>query len=577
MPALLRTHRNTMLTKPRDITACRLRNRLLPALQLCPDLLEYLFLLGASLETDGYHRRRAVLAYSQVCHDWRTAALATKSLWVQLTDFDDMSWRWNEEMLCRSHPLPVKVGSCTFPPRETNSITSEMGYLGRIRTYRLGFADESWDVLEKKIQEPAENLEYLSLAYVPLHSSKTNRPWYILPRNLFDNRAPQLRRLKLEGCTLDFGAPTLRSLTSLTVLNLDAIHKLAPSAFDWITLISTLPFLTDLLLKEAISSVTSLSDPHAQLSTMPSSKTRLSRLTSLHLEANISAVAAFLKFTILPVPHNLSLTCSDAQPGAEIEGILEAFVDVLERAIRRQRETGNTYLPLLIYARSASLSICTDERVLGNERDLPYPSSSASSFNFYLDFHAHRSGCWEPLLTPVLSAFSDPVRCNSPPSVNNGVVSHITSLEMRLPSCHPALAAFLRKATQLEALVNLPATLTNNLLPELRFAPPHRSHSPSPSITSNTSSSYTLAPLPSMPDVPLPHLRTISFNDDKSAWGVPYGTLLSYLRWRSEDAEAPLSRVVFRRCLLLDEKVSELEGIGVTVECDGEGVRWQNF
>ncbi|CAA7261310.1 unnamed protein product [Cyclocybe aegerita] len=328
MPALLRTHPNTTLTKPRDITACRLQNRLLPALQLCPDLLEYLFLLGASLETEDYHRRRAVLAYSQVCHDWRTTALATKSLWVQLTDFDDMSWRWNEEMLRRSHPLPVEVGSCTFPPRKTNSISSEMGYLGRIRTYWLGFADETWDILEKKLQEPAENFECLSLAYTPLRASKTNRPWYILPRNLFDNRAPQLRRLKLEGCTLDFGTPALRSLTSLTVINLDTTHKLAPSTFDWIALVSMPPFITDFFLRDAIFTATSPSDPHAQFSTIPSSKTRLSRLTSLHLEANISDVAAFLKFIILPAARDLSLTCSDALPGAEMEGILEAFGDV---------------------------------------------------------------------------------------------------------------------------------------------------------------------------------------------------------------------------------------------------------
>ncbi|CAA7261312.1 unnamed protein product [Cyclocybe aegerita] len=579
MPALLRTHPNTTLTKPRDITACRLQNRLLPALQLCPDLLEYLFLLGASLETEDYHRRRAVLAYSQVCHDWRTTALATKSLWVQLTDFDDMSWRWNEEMLHRSHPLPVEVGSCTFPARETNVVSSEMGYLGRIRTYRLGFADEAWDILEKKLQEPAEKLECLSLAYVPLHPSKTNRPWYILPRNLFDNRAPQLRRLKLEGFTLDFGidAPAPRSLTSLSVLNLDASHKLAPSAFDWIALVSTLPFLTNLFLKDAISPVTFLSIPRARLSTIPSSKIHLSRLASLHLEASTSAVGAFLKFVILPAVNDLSVTCSDAQPGAEMEDVFEPFFDVLGRAIRRQREKGNISLPLLLYARTSSISVCTDERVLGHEKDISYPSSSTSSFNFYLDFHARLSGCWESLLTPILSAFSNPALCNDPLSLNSGLVSHITSLEVLLPSCHPALAPFLRKATHLEALVNLPATLIKNLLPELRFTPPHRSHSPSPSNTSNTSSSYTLAPLPSIPDVPLPHLHTISFNDDKSAWGVPYGTLLSYLRWRSEDAEAPLSRVVFRRCLLLDEKVSELEGIGVRVEYDGEGVRWQNF
>ncbi|CAA7265626.1 unnamed protein product [Cyclocybe aegerita] len=583
MPAIIRSLRDNTntLTKPRDVTACRLRNRLLPALQLCSDLLEYLFLLGANLEADEYHRRRTVLAYSQVCHDWRTAALATKSLWVQLMDFDDMSWKWNEEMLRRSHPLPVTIGSCTFPPREMNKVSSELGYLERIRTYRLGFADETWEVLEGKLREPAASLEYLSLAYVPLHPSKTHRPWYSFPLNLFDNCAPQFRRLKLEGCIVDFNASVLRSLTSLSVLNLDANHKLAPSAFEWIALVSTLPFLTDLFIKDAIYSASSLSEPRVHFSKMPPSKVRLHRLASLHLEGNIGAVATFLKYVILPASCSLSVACSEAQPGAEMEGVLSSFVDVLERTIRRRQDTENLTFPLLLYARASSIYISTDER----HKDHPRPSSPLSSLNFDLEFHAHLSSSWEPFLTPILSAFSAPAFLSNtnndvgPVSANNGLVSYITSLEILLPSCHSALAPFLRKATRLEALINLPVTLAKNLLPDLRLIPPHRSHSPPPTgthMTFNPPSSSILAPVP-YPEVPLPLLHTISFNDDKSTWGVPYGTLLSYLRWRSEDADAPLSRVIFRRCVLLEEKALELQAVGVEVQCDNEGTRWQNL
>jgi len=515
-------HQNQATAKPKDTAKLLGVNRLHSAVTLCLDLLEYIFLLGVNLESEPYNRRRTALSYAQTCHDWRVAALSMKSLWGPLSDFDFMPWAWNEEMLHRSFPLPVKMGLCTFPPRNASAVEAELNHLERIRTYRLGFTSDTWNILADKLQPPAEEIEYLSLAHVTLgpqtHSSRvyapsnTNLERFILPANLFSGQAPQLRRLKLDGCFVDARAPVLSMLTSLVVLDIDTRYNIAPTAAGWISLLSGVPDLTELVLRNAVSSPDSVLRPGRRRSSAAgswsptaskhASTAKLAKLAHLHFDGPLKEASALLAALEVPAGCDMTIVCRNCEIGDELDVVQRVWAKALGGALGArdgkfprptrslehvEANSKNAPFPLLISASGPLLTLSTDSRVNRHaistladaSLSLSYPFTTPSSRsipipNFYLDLHSRHGESWELLLTPLLSTLCDHSlfesdSANESNHMYGPLVSRITSLEVILPSPHLDLVPFLAQADQVEALVNVPGYAGGWLVEELRI------------------------------------------------------------------------------------------------------------
>lgn len=111
----------------KDIAARRAHNAVQPIARLSADIVEYLFLLGASLtSTSGlrhtyasvhssssiHHRdspTRTILTYAQLTSSLRHTALSSPRLWARLIDFEHASSRWTDELLRRSASVGLQI------------------------------------------------------------------------------------------------------------------------------------------------------------------------------------------------------------------------------------------------------------------------------------------------------------------------------------------------------------------------------------------------------------------------------------------------------------------------------------
>jgi len=495
-------------------TAC---NRLLPVLQLCPDVLEYLFLVAAGMEQTATSLRRSVMSYSQTCHDWRLVALSAKRLWALLVDFEDGSTRWNEEMLQRSYPLPIRLSYNADFSRGMTSLGLQLDQLPRIQTYSLGCQDTDWDALVSMLSRPAPILEDLYITcYRTFGHNISTSP--IFPWSLFKGHAPKLRRVEMKECIIDLRSPLLRSLTALRVIDLS--YDNAPTATQWVRNLRNMPLLQELYLQGAILPTRF----HSSLDISDLDQDAMPLITDLNIEAPLSDIALLVRHIPVPPKRHWTLTCSNASPGPDLEKVME----VLSSAIISIRALSDSACHLLLAAREAHIFLSCE---------MPN-NSHPSELGICIDFHTPSFHLWETLFPAIALelGYSMP---------------NITSLEMVLPTFNPSLLQLLRRAIALTTFVKLSPKMTRDLIPQLQ------SFLPSGGI-------------------PLPALETIVFTDDKSMWGWNYQSFLGFLRWRSENG-APIRDVYFVGCLILEEVAKELMELGVIIHGDSEGLRWQNL
>lgn len=523
MPSLLIHHCTTFSTTPSSNSIVikkqyRESNRLLPILKIYSDLLEYIFLLGVSSEDTIQQRQHAIFSYSQTCHDWRVVAMSLKSLWATLVDFEVNSEAWNRELLRRSYPSPIVVGSTAYMHRYSRVISAELMHLERMRIYRVGFDTSAWDILVERLQQPAPHIEYLNLNHVYIHSVDS----FILPSTLFAGHAPHLKRLEMTQCLVDFEAPVLRSLTTLSVEYLSV--SVAPTPLEWLEHLNHLPSLTSLRLTNSMRS-----QGHYTLRT---DQVQLSLLSGLNLDARLHDMHIFIDGLNFPVSCALTVSCSKCYPGPELDIVLLAYLRRLNYAHDLRPES----CPFLIHARSSELIISNNSP--GDSHSNTAEHEPPTLFlNLCLDINFGFE-LWESFLTPILSILGE-------------AFSSFTSLNIHLPAAHPGLLPYLIRATRLTQLTNVSATTTKNLLSKIKI-------------------------IQSSQFVPLPALRTIVFVDDESMWGAPYQAFVSFLTWR-RNIGYPITRVLFRRCMVLYDTAQDLGLLGVQVDCDLEGLRWQQL
>ena len=517
-------------------------NRLLPILSIYPDLLEYIFLLSVNSPTTTtiQQRQRAAISYSQTCHDWRTVAISIKTLWSGLVDFEANSKAWNRELLKRSYPSPIVVGTMAHALRSCRVISAELAHLERMRVYRVGFEPKAWDILLEGLQQPAPHLEYLNISHCIGHNDLHS---FVLPSTLFAGDAPRLKRLEMTQCLVDFKAPVLRSLVTLSIENLNASMALTP--LEWLDHLKRLPSLTTLRLINAMRPPSSHS---TSSSSSTSVVTQLSHLSALHVDASLPELSVFLEGLEFPVSCGLMMSCNDSYPGPELDVVLEVYVDRLDYAHRVRPEQ----CPFFIYAQRSTVSIW-NEQPFYHSSNVTTDSSHDSKKtpprpSLCLDLNllgGFEFGCWESLLTPVLYTLRESF-------------STFTSIQLQLPMVHPGLLPCLVRATRLTQLINVSAVMTKKLLS-------HIQQQPSSSSSSSSSSS-----------IPLPALDTIMFSDDESMWGAPYRSFVSFLSWRRR-VGYPVDKVVFKRCWVLEDTVVSLELLGVQVECESAAPKWDRL
>ncbi|PPQ81633.1 hypothetical protein CVT25_013605 [Psilocybe cyanescens] len=500
------------------------QNRRLQALQLCSDVLEYIFLLAAEREHTAHTLRRAIISYSHICHDWRFIVLSIKRLWSRLVDFENTSCEWNTEMLRRSHPLPIHVSYYATLSRNTQMLKLQIDCLDRIRSYILGCADTDWDLLVALLENrPAPTLENLSITCYRSIGAVRCRP-AVLPLSIFRGCAPNLRRLEMSECGIDFRASFLRSLTSLRVTDLS--YDSAPTALEWLHFLQNMPVLSELSLQGAILPSRYQFHGSGHQNCDRSGRT-MPFISSLNLEASLPDVALLVNHLLTPSRCHWTLTCSDCVPGNS----LNIIIDALSRFIGDSASTTSERLRHLSIAAHASKVFLSSE-IASPELDLE------AEVGFYIHLGTRVHTQWEALFPSVASALGE-------------VVPIITSLELVIPTAHPSLFPLLRRASSLEILMKLSGKVSKTLLPELQSLTP----------------SGGLA---------LPTLRSIVFTDDALVWGENYRNFLSFLRWRAYMG-APIQRVFFLRCFVLEEVVNELTSLAISVEGDLEGFRWQNL
>ena len=485
-------------------------NRRLPILRIYPDLLEYIFLLATNFEFENpiLHRKRAILSYSQTCHDWRVVATSIKSLWAGLVDFEINSEAWNKELLRRSHPFPIVVGSTAYTLRDPRVISAELVHLERIRIYHVGFDISIWDILVNRLQQPAPLIEYLDISQINYRATDP----FIFPSNLFAGDAPRLKRLDMMQCLVDFKAPVLRSLTALSVDFFNPSN--APTPLEWLENLSHLPSLTSLRLLNSMRS-----QGH---STRGTKQVELPLLSRLDLDASLHDTRIFIDGLKFPVSCGLIITCSECYPGPDLDIVLTAYLHGLQYTHHLRPEN----CLFVINARRSNLFVWNGSHT----SDLEPPTLF---LNLKFEFET-----WETLLGPVLHVLGE-------------AFSNFTSLELQLPATHPGLLPCLSRATKLTRIINVSAMMTKKLLSQIQI-------------------------MPSSGRIPLPALHTIMFTDDESMWGAAYQAFVSFLTWR-RIIGYPITRVLFRQCLVLNDTVEELGLLGVQVDCDSEGSRWQRL
>jgi hypothetical protein len=164
---------------------------------------------------------------THVCTHWRRVALECPSLWA---DIPISNPSWVEEVLKRSKmaPLTLVARLPTYCSRGAKMIRIALTSMPRIQRLSLrdyGGKDELGPILAG-VLSPAPLLESLSLKFGNINST----PVCVLPRHIFGGKAPRLRELDLQDCSLHWDSPLLRSLTSLkiTSIPLNAYYKTLP-------------------------------------------------------------------------------------------------------------------------------------------------------------------------------------------------------------------------------------------------------------------------------------------------------------------------------------------------------------
>lgn len=288
----------------------------------------------------------ALLPVSQVCKRWREISLSHKWIWASAINVDLVKPRWAQELVRRAEDVPLVI----------HWYNKEHSHPFRMPIWRYVFENmDSWGALflqtciscgkaqlSEALTQPAPKLESVVICneYVPNeheHEHSSYGP-FVLPNDLFDGCAPQLRKFATSKVDLlsSFEFSVWNRLTALSVIgqNLGGPKfRIKIRAKQWLEGLRGLTQLEYLQLGWVVPMWGGRCEPDSSLAHIPD--VHLDRLRVLQLSATSERDVMFDIFVKLIVPDACS-TSVDASydtmpPDADLYRLQAGLGHRLER------------------------------------------------------------------------------------------------------------------------------------------------------------------------------------------------------------------------------------------------------
>lgn len=175
-------------------------------------------------------------------------------IWGQIIIYHRHTLRWIDELLRRSEPSLLDVGSrvqhISIPNGELEVLELLLNHTSRIRVFSLQVTLSCWELIcDRFLRQPAPNLEHMDICIL----SNAGR---VFKDVLFNDHAPGLRHLHLRRCVVDLASPILKSLRGLYVQEITPLDA-APTVTNWLKILGEMPSLQQITIIDAISSANS--------------------------------------------------------------------------------------------------------------------------------------------------------------------------------------------------------------------------------------------------------------------------------------------------------------------------------
>lgn len=287
------------------------------------DILLDIFMLNTIIDLENPHiPSKTTRLTSQVQHSWRGILLGCPMLWAASLDLAD-PLLWINEVISRSgtksftdiilpsltphlmsedYSKPVnnrdiaRNGPKSIPEL-LHLLASEnisdarlslaVPFIYRSRRFFAKIKKDKWAQVVENVSKPSPTIHTFSLV---IKGSQQSDQDFTLPRNLFDNYAPQLRVLDLRGCGCYLDSPIFYNLTTLIIRKPSSLHIPTPDL--WLGILANMTKLCTLELTGAFSS------PFGKRFAIPN--VSLPHLTSLTLLGNLEPCC--ILFTNLDFP-----------------------------------------------------------------------------------------------------------------------------------------------------------------------------------------------------------------------------------------------------------------------------------
>jgi hypothetical protein len=158
-----------------------------------------------------------------------------------------------------------------------------------------------WEKIVAMLMNPAPLLERLEFQY-----SDSPRVVLTLPHDLFSGDAPRLRELELGGCSVPWGSPVLRTLTSLKVSYTDDLRGDAMERIGHVmSALRSMPCLEVLDLQGVLPSI-----PVEGMSNSSEPTILLPHLKDIHLKCDLRSCTYLLNELVYPATTSVTLDCT---------------------------------------------------------------------------------------------------------------------------------------------------------------------------------------------------------------------------------------------------------------------------
>ncbi|KAJ8084901.1 hypothetical protein PM082_003678 [Marasmius tenuissimus] len=231
-----------------------------------------------------------------VCRLWRAVAMNTPTMWSK----PNFCWpKWVRETMKYSKSIPLDIqwtSSYSVPEqRQLDVLFEVVEECSRVAS--LDFISRSapdLTTLLSKMVRPAPHVHFIRLETLYEHD------FFVIPDNFLGKDAPRLTHFQIRGCSVPWGSPILRNLTTLSI-GRARFDGRSPSLEDVSETLQAAPMLETVDLSDFLPLAASTSLPR-------DTKIDLPRLKCLHLSSRAIVVATLLHHMSFPTSASIRMT-----------------------------------------------------------------------------------------------------------------------------------------------------------------------------------------------------------------------------------------------------------------------------